>query len=200
MLLHIRPRLFSPFKYVELFELEIEPLGLHLRGGIDLATRRPYPNRHYAVACRKEGKKAIDGILLDTATVLDEFRATARWAVEAQLVVSHHVDYKILDHDFDSASDDMTFWYACGASLGGWSNRCPAWTELRPCVMAPPTMEVLPRDAKRKRIEAREDFIDKENGFITTRHETFAMPTIEKERLLSRALNERMPLLTMAFR
>ena len=49
MLLHIRPRLYSPFKNVALIDLEINPLGIHLAGGVDLATRRPYPNKHYAV-------------------------------------------------------------------------------------------------------------------------------------------------------
>lgn len=39
MLLHIRPRLFSPFRKPALVELTVEPLGLHLRG-TDLASRR----------------------------------------------------------------------------------------------------------------------------------------------------------------
>jgi hypothetical protein len=65
--MHIRPRLFSPFKNVALIDLQINPLGIHLAAGVDLATRRPYPNKRFAVACRKEGQKAIDGGFLPSA-------------------------------------------------------------------------------------------------------------------------------------
>ena len=107
MLLHIRPRLFSPYQ-VALVDLEVSPLGLHLRGGVDLTTRWPYPNKWQAVACRKLGNKAIDGILIETGKRLDEWRTTARWAVNASMVVTHRVHYKLLDHDFDAASDRIT--------------------------------------------------------------------------------------------
>ena len=33
--------IFAAFREVELLDLSIEPLGLKLRGGVDLATRRP---------------------------------------------------------------------------------------------------------------------------------------------------------------
>jgi hypothetical protein len=69
MLLHIRPKLFSYCDAVELVDLEIKPLGLFLRGGRELATRRPYPNKGYVVGCRRAGsRKALDGILIETGT------------------------------------------------------------------------------------------------------------------------------------
>ena len=102
MLLHIRPRLYSPFRNVSLIDLDID-LGIHLVGGVDLATRRPYPNKHYTVACGKEGHMAIDGILIETLIPADEIHTTARWAIEAAFCVTHHVRYKLLDHDFDAA-------------------------------------------------------------------------------------------------
>ena len=71
MLLHIRPRLISTFKHVALIDLEIEPIGLRLTGGVDLATRRPYRNKRYAVACRKRGQEAVNGILIKTKTPID---------------------------------------------------------------------------------------------------------------------------------
>lgn len=98
MLLHIRPRLFCPFKNVALVDLTIEPLVLQLVGGIDLATGRPYRNKYYTVAYRKQGRKAIDGILIETGNPIEELGYTARWAIEAALLVTHRVLYTALDH------------------------------------------------------------------------------------------------------
>jgi hypothetical protein len=57
MLMHIRPRIYCPFGdednhhvAVKLIELTLEPLGLYLRDGVELATGRPYPNKSYVVA------------------------------------------------------------------------------------------------------------------------------------------------------
>lgn len=83
MLLHFCPRLFSPFKNVAIIDLQIDPIGIRLAGGIHLATRRPFPNKHFAVACRKEGRKAMNGILIETSMPVEEMHYTARWAVEA---------------------------------------------------------------------------------------------------------------------
>jgi hypothetical protein len=55
MLLHLSPRLLWPYKDASIVDLEINPLGLRLVGGVDLITRRPFPNKHYKVACRKRG-------------------------------------------------------------------------------------------------------------------------------------------------
>jgi hypothetical protein len=196
MLLHIRPRLFSPFKNVALIDLEIHPLGMRLRGGVDLITRRPYPNKRYAVACRKKGHKAIDGLLIETAAPLDKLTTTARWAIEAAMTVTHQVHYTLLDHDFDTASDDMMFWYGRGFESGGWSNRCPASAKgVAPGPRAP-MMEVVPPDSGRP---ATEDILDGQ-GRISRRLQTFAMPTIERERVLKPRFNDRVPPLETAFR
>ncbi len=196
MLLHIRPRLYSPFRNVSLIDLEIEPLGVALVGGRDLRTGRPYPNKHYAVACRKQGHKAIDGILIESEAFIEEFRYTARWAVEAELVVTHRVDYKVLDKEFDAASDSMILWHACCGELGGWSSRMPTQTERSVPVATEPVMEVVPRTVDRRRVS--EDVV--EAGRIVSRHECFAMPTIERERILQTRLGERIPSVQMAFR
>jgi Family of unknown function (DUF6012) len=67
----------------------------------------------------------------------------------AEPLVTHHVHYKVLDHDFDTASDSMVLWYACEAELGGWSRRLPAWAEGIPPVTAEPLMEIIPRNTPR---------------------------------------------------
>jgi hypothetical protein len=199
MLLHIRPRLFSPLAHVALVELEIAPLGVRLVDGVDLATRRPVPNKRYAVACRKQGRKAIDGILIETEKAVDQLDITARWAIAAELVVTHRVRYTLLDHDFDAASDHMFLWHATlpPPSGKGWPNRLPFDWEDRP---DEPVMEVTP-EIITKAATQREDIIDGKTGFIIVRRETFAMPTIEKERLLQTLEEEpRMPRLSSAFR
>lgn len=195
MLLHIRPRLYSPCRNVALVDLAIEPLGLHLAGGVELATRRPYPNRHYAVACRKKGTKAINGILIETAAPLDEFHTTARWAIEAQSMVTHDVHYRLLDHDFDAASDDMILWYACAS--GPWEDRWPTWARTGAPVRAEPVMELHPPDEQRLFTT---DVIDDATGWITSRTQTFAMPTIERGRITGGDFEDRLPLPSMAFR
>jgi Family of unknown function (DUF6012) len=196
MLLHIRPRLFSRY-HVALIDFEVSPLGLHLAGGVDLATRRPYPNKWYSVACRKLGNKAIDGILIETGQRLDEWRTTARWAVEASSVVTHRVQYKLLDHDFDAASDKMEFWCACCAELGGWSNRWPHGTKWLPSMACEPVMEIEPGSMQQQR--SSKDTIDVRSGWIIAREDTFSMPTIERERITETRLSERIPALGAAF-
>jgi hypothetical protein len=196
MLLHIRPRFFTRCE-VALIDLEISPLGLHLRGGVDLTTRRPYPNRWYAVACRKLGTKAIDGILIETGARLDELHMTARWAVEASKAVTHRVHYKLLDHDFEAASDCTKFWRACCAELGGWSDRCPDGTRHRSPTVFEPRMEVDPKLSSQQRTSR--DIIDIRSGWIIAREETFLMPTIERERITETKLHTRVPPLTAAF-
>lgn len=198
MLLHITPKLFSPFRNVELIDLEIAQLGLRLTTANDLVTRRPYPNKRYAVGCRKLGRKAIDGILIETSATVDEFRYVARWAVEAETVVTHRVDYKVLDHDFDTASDSMMLWYACCAELGGWSDRWPAWAKDAAPIYSAPMMEVVPPVPSRQ--PSTEDVMDELTGWITNRRQTFAMPTIERERLLNTKVRERMPSPASVFR
>jgi hypothetical protein len=197
MLIHIRPRLFSPFRNVELIDLKIESLGLDLRGGTDLVARRPYPNKRYAVGCRKKGLKAIDGILIETARPVDEFCCVARWAIESEFSVTHQVRYSLLDHDFDAASDDMVLWYACCSELGGWPDRRPEKSRSTPPVMTEPRMEVVENPVYGL---AHQDILDPKSGYITFRRQSFAMPTLERQRVTSTALNRRMPELDAAFR
>jgi hypothetical protein len=195
MLLHIRPRLFSPFKNISLIDLDLMPFGIHLVGGGDLTTRRPYPNKHYAVACRKRGHKAFDGILVETERFVNELFYIARWAVEGELCVTHSVDYKVLDHDFDAASDCSMLWFGCCDELGGWGSRMPPRGEERIPMVVEPMMEVVAKNVARRRVC--EDTV--ESGWIMRRHEIFVMPTIERERILRTKLNERIPPIDMAF-
>ena len=206
MLLHIRPRLLSPFKAVELLDLQISVrlldveldggLEILLHGGSDLATRRPYPNKNYAVACRKKGgKRAIDGILIETLAPVEEFLYTARWSIESSFEATHIVRYTLLDHDFDAASDDMTLWYAHSPSLGGWPDRRPDWwTKHVPTLYSDAFMEVVHRESR----AGTTDSFDAEDRIII-REQAFPMPTIEPGRILGRVHGFPIPPLNTAF-
>jgi hypothetical protein len=190
MPLHLRPRIYAALS-AELVDLEIGPLGLRLRGGEDLATRRPYPNRWYKVACRREGRKAIDGILIEIRSNVKELRTVARWAIEAERVVVHKVEYRITDEDFDAASDHMMLWRGVE---GKWGHRIKAGT--LPPVYLEPRMEIDGTDTGHRN-EQRIDTI--KAGWIVERSEHFLMPTIERARLLDGERSEKLPLPESAF-
>ena len=144
MLLHLRPRLLLPYSRLpaELVDLRIDPPGLHLRGGVDVIARRPYPNRRYLVACRKAGRRAVDGLLAEAGRWRSEFRYIARWAVDAQFVVTHDVTLTLLDAEFDLASDSMAL----------FRDRRHPELHRRPPAEAEPTMTVVrPGDVVRQR-------------------------------------------------
>ena len=50
MLLHFTPKILCRYRNVELVDLHLEPFDVTLKGGSDLMTCRPYPNKRYAVA------------------------------------------------------------------------------------------------------------------------------------------------------
>jgi Family of unknown function (DUF6012) len=77
------------------------------------------------VAARRVGRKALAGILIETPELVAAYSYTARWAIEAQHLVTHHVSCKLLDRDFDAASENSVLWYAHCESLGGWKSREP---------------------------------------------------------------------------
>ncbi len=69
MLLHLVPRLFAcrvNEPECALIDFHCPALGLKLRNGIRLVARRPYPNKHYLVACRQSWPKGHDGFLVET--------------------------------------------------------------------------------------------------------------------------------------
>jgi len=200
MLIHIRPRFYGPFRNVAIIDLKVDPLGLNLSGD-DLQVGRPYPNKEYRVACRKlPTRKALDGILIEAPGFAESFAYTARWAVEASLVVTHRVDYTVMDEEFDAVSDSMVLWYACPAEFGRWRDRRPDWcrNHATPPLEAEPVVEIEPLIAKG--VRSREDLVDRVTGCIVLRHESFSIPTIERERVLGSGWKERMPPLESAFR
>lgn len=199
MLIHLTPRFYTcelSGANVELVDLQIPELQLDLRGGKDLATRRPYPNERYVVGCRNVGKKAIAGILVETPAHIPEYTVVARWAVDAEIIVTHRVQHVVLDKDFDTVTDSMVMWYARCESLGGWCSRWPEVHQGAIPASAQPRMQ-LSRTPERTGIVA--DHAPE--GFIAERAEVFSVPTIERARLLGGgAVGERIPSVESAFK
>lgn len=204
MLIHLSPRLYLAFRNetpaVDLVDITIAELGIHLKGGIDLTTRRPYPNKNYVVACKKVGQKAIDGILIETQDHIDKFTLVARWAINASPILrTHRVEYTVLDSEHDTISESMVLWYAACASLGGWGSRWPEALAYPAPVHAQPRMDLWPVEQGGAERKGRE-LVDvlAPNGLIVERSEKFSLPTIERGRLSSR-MEARLPTMDMVF-
>lgn len=177
MLLHVSPKLVNAGPDVALIDVLVMPYGLRLIGGVDVDARRPYPNKTYRVACRKVGRRAVHGLLLLTPEPLTRWSVVTRWAVDASVVLTHRVNYELLDSDFAAASDSMVLWYGTDDEWGGWSDRIPACHRGKGTMEVEPCMRVAP----------------------AVRHETLRLPTIEPERLLPSAPCDRLPRLADAF-
>ena len=196
MLLHIRPRLLSPYRDVVLESLVIEPFGLSLFNGADLMTGRPYRNKWYSVGHRRNShSRALDGILIETPSIVTEFSCFAKWLVEGLFIATHRVGYQVVDQDFELASQNMMLWY--GRYDGSLADRRPEASRKTAPVFTEPVMELIPNRTVRP---GTVDVIDKESGWIVERRQVFAMPTIERERLLCTDFTDRMPLIESAFR
>jgi len=191
MLLHIRPRFFGNYRDVDLIGLAIEPRGLLLTQH-ELVTRKPYPNKWISVACARSQRRAVDGILIETVEHMDEFRTMARWAIDAQIAVSHQVDYRIIDREFDAASDNSILWSETFGELGNWRNRDPNPFSRR----GSPTMEL--ERGMRRGSEIVDEF-DAATGLVIRRKEAFEMPTIERGRILEGRMFDRLPRIENAF-
>jgi hypothetical protein len=195
MRLHVRPRYARAGMNVELVGIHVEPFDLWLRGGFEVTARRPYPNKEYLVACRKKGKLAVDGILIETRRSVSEFTCSTFWRLGEGVIARHHVLYRLLDHDFKAASDCMMLWRATTADLGGWSNRMPSGSK-RAAIYSEPVME----DRSHPDRSHTEDIIHKKSGLVLIRRQVFEMPTIEPKRLQASGVCDRLPALDSAFK
>lgn len=195
MLIHLVPKMF--FKYsnrISIESLEIPKLNLFLSSN-DLVARKPFPNKQYYVACRRQGKKAIKGILIETNTHLDEFQVITKWAIEGENTVEHVVNYKIIDKDFTMMSDDFILMYASDSDvLGHFSSRWNTENEDFSPASGQPYMEFVDSIKKGEQFEGRVVdtlvFLNK----IAKREEFISLPTIEVERFIQRGnRDERFP-------
>lgn len=198
MQLHLTPKILNRYAHVQaqLVDVRIPELGLTLKEGKDLTTRRPYPNKQYLVACRKSGQKAMDGILIITDEPISRFSVITQWSIDAQHIASHEVIYTLLDTDFNCVSDKPKNWRH--TSNGRFKDRAPEALKHLTATECTPTMEVLVKgDDSHKKGTLTDHY---KTEYLSQRIEEYPVHTIELERLFYlQQTNDRIPRLTDAF-
>jgi hypothetical protein len=198
MLIHVTPRLFLPHGInAQLIDLSIDEFGLVLKGGIDLVTRHPYPNKQYFVGSRKVGRKAISGLLVETEQPVHSYTTVARWGLlGTEDVVTHRVNYIVRDDEFDAVTDNMLLWYA----MGEWSSRWPKWATGLVPASAQPRMDAIAKFGVRN--QGNFNDVITPQGLIVERNETFWVPTLERGRVAGQTVGRmyQLPSVAMAFR
>jgi len=210
MLVHFRPRISAWSNWVQIYDVHIKPFDLVLLGGKEIKSCRPRQSEPLIVACNRRGPDGIDGLLMDIPECR-EFEVVSRWQVDEGVLVEHNVEYKIVDSDFDTVSDDKSLWLSTeevrrwprlqGAFLQSWQKRSS--TRF---VNVEPLMEIT-RTAKGCRNDS--TYIDNETwgtdrvsaslGIIISRTQGFLMPTIERGRLIRNPINPLLPGLRWGF-
>ncbi|MFG0773063.1 DUF6012 family protein [Vibrio plantisponsor] len=204
MLLHLIPKILNRYLdvQVELIDVQIPELNVTLTGGEHLVVRKPFPNKSYYVACRKVGRKAMRGLLIETDKQLKQFTVITRWNAKSELwkpetekVLTHKVNYTVADSDFDVISDDHTFYYA----QSNFESRWLTDFSIAPPVYTEPRMDFLYCEYhKRGEHVAVDDRYDE--VVMVNRIEDLTVPTIEKERFSMREkLDSRLPDLSFRF-
>ena len=197
MLIHLTPSFFLNYSNisVNLIDVEIPELGLHLHAERDITVRFPSPNKRLHYVCRKKGRKAIHGILLNTDTGVTDITVITRWAVQGEVSV-HRVHMHIVGDD-DAVTDVIHLW--SGVFNTPFRDKTPA--EARNWIPAScqPRLTVNAGD----RPSAREPAIWRRAdpaGIIRQQTEYYTAATVEPERLLSpMRSNNRLPALEDAF-
>lgn len=201
MLLHISPKLHIPGDkrhVVQLVDLKVEELDLVL-GEQDLTVRRPYPNKHYSVACRRIGQKAVDGIFIESAQFLPIYTVVSRWSVDGTDPITHRVQHVLLDHELDAVTDRASLWHSFPS--WNWISRWPSFYAGLPPLEIEPVMAVKRQSLQHRRSLSvvRDDYT--KAGVLAYREEKYMVPTIERRRLDGeRAVHWRLPTMANAFK
>lgn len=181
MLIHITPRFFAcPVSGPEpkLVKLEIPQFNYVGHEGSEIDTRRPYPNKHYQVGCRKIGKKAVGGFLFDVQHPPEHFEMIAHWRIGSGETLVHKIDYFLNDREHDAASDLMLLWMGFSEDGKDFEPRFIKEYENATPAEAMPRMSAKSEKGRKGLFEDR-----KEGILIVVREERFIMPSIESERL-----------------
>lgn len=196
MLIHVTLKFYMPYSdfVPKIVDIAIPDLNLVLKGRVDVEARKPYPNKCYFVACRKKGRKAMDGILIDTGDGhrLSDFELITRWNLGGS-TVTHRVKMNITDTEFDAVTDKIILW---SGFSGKFLPRHPTGTENWLPASCQPRMILLPEDNKSDRDDDIKNirFNKSPNSIIKERIERYVVPTVERTRLNgSIPLGDRVP-------
>lgn len=200
MLLHITPRYYLKYSdvLVDLLDVSIPELNLILKAGEDLVVRTPHRNKCYKVACRKKGRKALNGIFIETDVAVRNFTVVTRWIVNAS-ISTHVVHYHINDDEFDAATEEEFFW--SGFSATPYRTRKKNEEGKESFSKRQPAMITDPEDFEFCDEESHLTYNESDDaGIIRYRTETYNMPSVERERLCIPFWgNKRLPLTEHSF-
>ncbi|QHM74015.1 DUF6012 family protein [Mixta intestinalis] len=182
MLIHLTPSYFLNYSNisVNLIDVEIPELGLRLQEERDITVRFPSPNKRLHYVCRKKGRKAVKGILLNTDKHVSDITVITRWAVQGDVSV-HRVHMHIVGND-DAATDLIQLWSGFYNSPYGDKtpevamNWIPASCQPRLTVNAGDRPSVRETAIWRRADPA---------GIIRQQTEYYTAATVEPERLIS---------------
>lgn len=193
MLLHLTPKIYNQSKYIVNIEsIEIPELKLFLNDH-DITARKPYPNKLYLVACRNTGRKAINGIYIETPSNLDKFTVITHWRLNHTDVIKHIVNYTISDTSKEVVTD-------CHSAFSGYSSEDNLESlpvvdfKNEPPVLTMPRMDVLINNEvhnRGKNIKIKDTYSD--NGNLILREEFITIPTIDIERLAFTFFKDKLP-------
>lgn len=199
MLIHLSPQLLlaKPADKCELLKITSAELGIQLIGGVDVVGRRPFPNKRYAVACRREGGRPVHGLLVQADGHISEFSVTTEWKLPDGLILTHSVRYVVLDEDFDAITENMLAWYVkCGRD-GETVSRWPQDSVYTSPASSQPRMDVV-TDSGRSGVIT--DSVSS-NGRLVARQEIFRLHTVPRVSVMKPEFSKgsRMPFLSEAF-
>ncbi|MDI9766913.1 DUF6012 family protein [Pantoea dispersa] len=197
MLIHLTPSFFLNYSdvSVNLIDVEIPEVGLHLQNEKDITIRFPAPNKRLHYVCRKKGRKAVYGILLNTDKTVTDITVITRWAVQGE-VSTHRVHMHIVGAD-DAATDVIHLW--SGVFNTPFRDKAPDLTKNWNPASCQPRLSVCAGDRPSEREPAIWRLADAA-GIIRQQTEYFTATTVEPERLLTPTRsNDRLPALVDAF-
>ena len=180
MLIHLTPSYFLDYSdvSVNLIDVEVPELGLHLQNGRDITVRFPAPNKRLHYVCRKKGRKAVYGILLNTDKHVTDITVITRWAVQGD-VSTHRVHMHIVGAD-DAATDVIHLW--SGVFNTPFGDKAPSLTKNWVPASCQPRLSVCAGDRPSEREQAIWRLADPA-GIIRQQTEYYTAATVEPERL-----------------
>ncbi|HGV9289460.1 TPA: DUF6012 family protein [Enterobacter hormaechei] len=178
MYIHIVPTLFHlMLNKCHLESITIPELDFKLEGDA-LSTGRPHPNKNIWVGMIK-GRKAINGLLLNTDKHLKSFTADYLWDIENLGMIKHRVTTYVEDDEFDMVSQDIML----NGGFDEWKSRVhSAYENLAPVRIQPKMESFLNKPGK----ETHDVWKEYSWGdFLLSREESLLLHTIQSERLNS---------------
>lgn len=197
MLIHLTPSYFLNYSDISLnlIDIEVPELGLHLNAEKEITVRFPSPNKRLHYVCRKKGRKAIFGILLNTDKYVTDITVITRWAVQGE-VSTHRVHMHIVGAD-DAATDVIHLWSSVFNTP--FRDKSPDLTKNWVPASCQPRMTVTAGDRPSEREPAIWRLAD-QAGIIRQQTEYYTAATVEPERLTTPFKGyDRLPALEDAF-